>query len=157
MSEKTFKAIKQLLDKHNVSYAVMEHEPVHTSEEAAKVRGYGIKEGMKRGAKAMIMRSSGKFYQFIVPGDKKIDMKKARKALSATSFSLASPEEVKKLSDCVIGSVPPFGNLWDIPVYADKHLNATLDFSAGLHEVSMTMSLADWKKIVKPVMGDFSR
>lgn len=134
----------------------MNHAPVTTSEEAAKVRGRGVEEGLKRGAKAMILRSEGKFYQFVLPGHLKLDFKKAKQVLNTKSLSLASKEEVQKITDCVPGSVPPFGNLWNIPVIADMRMNDSIDFNAGLHETSITMSLENWKEVVNPVMADIT-
>ena len=101
-----------------------------------------------------ILRSKGKFYQFVVPGDKSLDFKKAKRLLNTSSLSLATHDEVLKLTDCTVGSVPPFGILWNIPVYADNSLAKEIDFSAGLHEKSIAILLADWKRVVKPIMAD---
>ena len=78
MSETVFSKITKLLDLLNIEYEVMEHEPVHTSEEASKVRKTDIKSGMK----AMVLRSKGEFLMAVLSGDKKIDMKQLRKALN---------------------------------------------------------------------------
>lgn len=37
-----FEQILALLEKHNISYRLTEHEPVRTSEEAARVRGVAL-------------------------------------------------------------------------------------------------------------------
>ena len=58
----TFSTIKRALDENGIVYSLFEHEPVFTSEQAAIVRGRSVEEGMKRGAKAMIMRSGGLFF-----------------------------------------------------------------------------------------------
>ncbi|PIN74511.1 hypothetical protein COV18_06435 [Candidatus Woesearchaeota archaeon CG10_big_fil_rev_8_21_14_0_10_37_12] len=150
MSQKTFEQICALLDKQNIQYEVMEHEPVRTSEEAAIARGRTPEEGLKRGAKAMILRSEGKFYQFIIPAHKRIDLKKVKLLLQKKSLSFATGDEVVQVTDCLPGSVPPFGNLWNIPVFADSGLNEELDFNAGLREKSITMKRVDWEKIVQP-------
>ena len=150
MSFTTFQQICELLDNNGVKYKVLEHEPVRTSEEAAKVRGHQLPEGLKRGAKAMILRSEGRFYQFIVPADKRIDLKKVKDLLTTKRLSFATEEEVLHVTDCLPGSVPPFGNLWNIPVFADNGLNDEIDFNAGLREKSITLKRADWERIVKP-------
>jgi len=150
--------IKQLLEKNKINYSLLEHEPVYTSEQAAKIRGRGVEEGLKRGAKAMIVRAEGKFYQFVIAAHKRISFKKVKQILKTKSVSLATPEEVKQITDCTPGSVPPFGNLFKIQVYVDKSLlfNEEIDFSAGRHEVSITMKREDWQKIVNPIIEDFS-
>jgi len=157
MSERTYRAICTLLDSRNISYEVMVHEPVSTSKDAAQARGRGVEEGLRRSAKALILRSQGTFYQFVIPGDAKLDMKKAKLILGTKRLSLASHEEVRRITDCTPGSVPPFGNLWGIPVYADARLGERIDFSAGLHEKSMTIERRDWEKVVAPVVVDVVR
>lgn len=153
MSEHTFRQICELLEKNSIRYDVMSHAPIITSEEAARVRGRNI----ARAAKALILRSEGRFIQFVVPGDKKLDMKKAKQVLSTKSLSLASREEVQEVTDCTPGSVPPFGNLWSIPVYADKQLSQEFDFSAGVHDKSITIARDDWESVVSPRIVDVTQ
>ena len=153
----TFETIKKKLDSEGVSYKILEHEPVWTSEQAAVVRGYSPEEGMKRGAKAMIIRSEGRFYQFVLPGDKKLDFKAIKRILDTESASLATADEVEKVIGCEPGAVPPFGTLFGIPMYVDKRLleNEEIDFNAGKHEITITMKAEDWVKVVKPVVEYF--
>ncbi len=152
MSEKTFQQIVELLDNNKTQYKTFEHAPVRTSEEASKVRGVPLHSG----AKAMIVRSESKFYEFILGAHKRLDLNAVKRILNTRSASLASRDEVLEVTDCVPGSVPPFGNLWNIPVYADNSLSETINFNAGLLEKSVQMFLKDWKRIVKPIEESFS-
>ncbi len=151
MSEKTFQQIIELLDKNKIQYKLFEHPPVHTSEEASKVRGVPLHSG----AKAMIVRSEGRFYEFVLAADKKLDLNAVKRILNTNSASLASKEEVLEVTDCVPGSVPPFA--WNIPVYADNSLAEVINFNAGLLEKSLQMSLSDWKKVVRPIEESFGK
>ena len=153
MSAETFKRICELLEKNKIAYKLFEHPPVHTSEEAARVRGVS----MESGAKAMIVRSEGKFYEFVLAAHKRLDLDAVKRILKTKSASLASVDEVKSVTDCVPGSVPPFGNVFGIPVYADSSLALTLNFNVGLLEKSIQMSLNDWKRIVNPREDSFSK
>jgi len=161
MSNTTFHQIKKLLDTNNIKYQVFDHEPVRTSEEAAAVRErlFGIKaeDILKRGAKAMIVMVHHKPYQLIISAAKRIDFKKA-KALLGGPVTFATEEDVVRLTDCLPGSVPPFGNLFDIPVYVDNSLlaNETIDFNAGEKTVSMILNTKNWLSVVNPTMADFS-
>jgi len=92
----------------------------------------------------------------VVPGNKIIDMKKLRKLTKAKNIRLATAEEVINTTACEPGSVPPFGSLFNIPVYADKNLAEEMDFNAGLHEVSITINRSDWEKVVKPIIVDIA-
>ncbi len=106
----------------------------------------------------MIMRSEGKFSQFVISAAKRIDFRKVKQILGTKSVSLATAEEVEMVTGCKIGSVPPYGNLFNIPVYVDKSLleNEIIDFNAGRHDTSIQMKCKDYIDIVKPVISDFS-
>ena len=86
-------------------------------------------------------------------GDKKVDMKKLRQYLKISRLTLATPEEALQVTGCTIGSIPPFGNLFGIPVYVDKSLfrNETIYFNAGRHDTSMGLKIDDWDKVVQPI------
>jgi Ala-tRNA(Pro) deacylase len=148
-------SIKKFLDENRVEYKCWTHAPVHTSEEAAKIRGTPIESG----AKALVLRSEGKFLMVVIAGDKKMDLKKVKQAINSRRLSLATPEEVLQATHCVIGSIPPFGNLFNIPVYLDKSLlrSPIINFNAGRHDTSIAMPVNDYKKTVKPVIVDVAQ
>ncbi len=154
MSEVVFSKIKSFLDSKELKYEIIVHEPVFTSEQAAKVRGTELKSG----AKAMVLRSKGKFFMFVLSADMKLGMKKIERILNTDRLSLATPDEVLKITDCKVGSVPPFGNLFGIPLYVDKSLlrNEIINFNAGLHTHSVKMNCRDYTSAVNPIIGDFS-
>ena len=154
MSQAVFEKIKKLLDDNKIEYELVKHEPVFTSEQAAKMRGKGMKEGMRRGAKAMIFKVNDYFVQCVVPAHKIVDLKKVKLEIGVKNVRLASAEEVLKVTDCEIGIVPPFGNLFNITVYCDYELAEEIDFNAGLHDTSITMKKSDWNKLVKPLVAD---
>ena len=146
--------IKNLLDKNKVYYKIFEHAPTPTSEIASKVRGTPL----ERGAKALVLRSKGKFLMCVLPGNRKIDFRKVKQIIGSRKLSLATSEEVKKVTNCAIGGVPPFGNLFNILVYLDKRLlnNEVVDFNAGLQTVSIEMRPADLVNLTGAVVGDFT-
>ena len=47
MSESVFLRVENLLKQHGVDFAVLRHQPVFTSEEAAAVRGVALSTGAK--------------------------------------------------------------------------------------------------------------
>ena len=150
-----FQKIKKLLEESKVQFEVHEHEPVFTSEQAAKVRGVE----MKTGVKAIVMANKkGNYLMALVPADRKIDAKKLGELSGFGRMSFAKPEEVIAVTNCESGSVPPFGNIWNLPTFADKRLleNEEANFNVGLHTHSVKMKLKDLVEIVKPVIGDFA-
>ena len=78
-----------------------------------------------------------------------------KSALGKEDVNLASEDEFKFLfPDCEIGAMPPFGNLYDVPVYADEGLNddKEIAFNAGTHTEVVRMAMEDYKNLVKPEM-----
>ncbi len=164
MSTPTFLQIKELLDSHKIIYKHLTHEPVgRTSEDAAKVRGTSLDNGVK----AIILKihdasyadSSDKFFQVSIPGLNRIDVKKLKEYFNIKSISLASPDEVLERTGCTVGSVPPFGNLFDMKVYADNSLLELTEmlFSAGSHTDSIIMDPKDYLAIVNPILIDLRK
>ena len=147
--------IKELIGKNQLWCESFEHEPVRTSEEAAKTRiGYSLKQG----AKAMIIRAKNnendkKFVMLVFPADLKFDNNKVKAALQVKDIRFATPEEITQITGGVeIGGVPPFGNLFDIQVFADPKLflNEKIVFNAGDRRYSIAMKSKDYQKIVNP-------
>ena len=149
--------IQDLLKKNSMEFKTFEHEPVRTSEEAGKVRpGYSIKHG----AKAMILRiksAEGKrFVMIVFPADKKFDNNKIKVVLNAKDIRFASEQEVVEITSGVLpGAVPPFGNLFNLPVFVDPTLfdNEEIVFNAGDRSFSIAMKSQDLKTLVDPIVA----
>lgn len=153
-----YRKIVAALEAHHFQYTVYSHEHIHTSADAARVRGTSLEEA----AKAIVLKcGSGKLVQCIVSGHRRIDLKKLKTLLGEKNVALASPEEVLSATSCTIGSVPPFGAIFEppMPVYADLDVLSRehLVFSAGTHYRSIRMLTADWKHLVCPVVVDVGR
>ena len=151
MSQIVFERLCRLLDEQHVPYEVKTHAPASTAVQAARARGLGA-NGLHRGAKAMVISADGKRVQCVVPGDVMLDLEKVRLVLGAKEVALVSPKEVEVATGCAPGSVPPFGNLFGMSVYADVDLAQDMVFSAGLHVKSMFMKRADWERVVRPTI-----
>lgn len=150
-----FENIKDLLDKNKISYKLIEHKPAFTSEDAAKIRG----SSLSLGAKALIMKADKKSIMIVVPGDKKVDTSTFKKLYQVKDLEMATKEEVKAVSGVEVGAVPPFGNLFKIPLYFDKTIveNGVVFFNAGSHSKSISLKGSDLEKITKPIVGNFSK
>ena len=150
-----FEKIIGLLNMKGIKYEVMEHKPVYTSKEAAEIRGTELRQGCK----ALICRTEKGFVQAVVSGDKELDFEKLKNIMKVKNVELADAKQVKKVSDCNMGSVPPFGNLFNIPVYLDKKVteNKVAAFNAGSHTRSIKMSGKDLIKVTGAKVEEFSR
>lgn len=152
--------ITELLTGAGADFHTFTHEAVRTSEEVAAVRP---EYTLSQGAKALIVRIKKKgdperqFVQLVIPGDSKFSASKARAVLTAKDVRFATEAEVHTLTDGVqSGGVPPFGNLFNIPVYVDHSLLAhdEIIFNAGDRRVSIALSTEDYLRIVEPTVTD---
>ncbi|MDO8497578.1 MAG: YbaK/EbsC family protein [bacterium] len=150
--------IINLLKEHSMWYETFKHEPVLTSEEAAKVRtGYTLSQG----AKALILKTykasrEEEFIMVVVPGDKKFSGSKVKKLLQVKDVRFASTDEISQITNGVeIGGVPPFGNLFNLKVIVDPVLleNEKIIFNAGDRRFSVGMLSKDYMSIVKPTQA----
>jgi aspartyl-tRNA synthetase len=147
--------IEATLKNSHIPFDVYEHEPVHTSEEAAKVR----KTNPHEGAKALVLYADGKPIMIIISGDMKVDMREFKHLYDIRDLRMATPEEVIRLTGVAVGAVPPFGHLFGLPLYMDQSVrtNEYVAFNAGLHTKSIRMKETDWEIVAKPVSGEFSK
>ena len=153
--EPEFVAIKKFLDSLHVPYVHYEHEPVHTSKDAARVRGVELKTGVK----ALLFKSGPHFILVLVPGDSRAVLQKLRALTGEKNLRMATAEEVLKVTNCEIGSVGPFGNLMGLRTFMEKAIlaNEKVNFNAGLHTVTISMNSRDLKEAVKPVLCDIAK
>ena len=153
--------ILQLLEKHGCWFETFEHEPVRTSEEAARTRpGYTLQQG----AKAIIVRAKKSrrdksFVMLVMPAHLKFDNAKVKALLQAKDIRFATPAEIATLTNGVEpGGVPPFGNLFELPVIADPGLfeNQKIVFNAGDRRFSVAMMAEDYRKLVQPMIAEIT-
>ncbi len=154
MLTSVYENIKALLESNDISYEVVDHEPVYTSEQAAWVRGTPLREG----AKAMVMRADKRPVLVVLAADRRIDNKRFKKLYKVKDLRMASPEDVEKITGLEVGSIPPFGNVLGLAIYVDRSLleNYRISFNAGLHTRSVLMLTRDYLDVVDAKIGDFS-
>lgn len=149
--------IEQLLRDNSCWYERFLHQPVRTSSEAASVRR---EYSQSQGAKSLIVKGkrpneAKQFFMIVVSGDSQFDKHKLREATGFTDVRFASAVEVNEITNGVIpGGVPPWGNLFHLPVFADERIfaNEKMIFNAGDRRVSIAMYSRDYKRLVVPTI-----
>jgi prolyl-tRNA editing enzyme YbaK/EbsC (Cys-tRNA(Pro) deacylase) len=151
--------ITDLLDAQGCWHETFTHEAVRTSEEAAQTRpGYTLQQG----AKAIIVRvkkskRDRQFVMLVYPADRAFDTRKVKAFFAARDVRFASEDEVSACTDGVqVGGIPPFGNLFGLPVYAAPELfnNEKIVFNAGDRRFSVAITSADYQRLVQPTIID---
>ena len=81
--------------------------------------------------------------------------KRLRQATDSYHADLAQEWEfVRDFPGCEPGAMPPFGNLFGLPVYVEPHLaaDAEIAFNAGTHTEVVRMAYKDFERLVRPTV-----
>jgi Ala-tRNA(Pro) deacylase len=144
------------LKKNGVSYEVIEHVPAFTAHEVAVASHVADKDL----AKTLIVQADDKYCMMVMPADHRLDEHLLSGMIKTRHVRLAQEEDLKAIfPGCELGAMPPFGNLYALPVYIDKSLTADSEivFNACSHTKSIRLKMNDYLSLVKPVISEFSR
>ena len=111
-------------------------------------------------AKVVIAIADGELIMLVLPANQRADLAKVCAALGARELWLAEEHDfARRFADCEIGAMPPFGNLYDLPVYVDESLteDPSIVFQAGTHIETMRIRYADFARLVKPTVVAIAR
>lgn len=141
-------------DDYGVKYEVQEHRDVFTMQEVAAE----LHEKGAHVAKVVIAWAEGKLIMLVLPAPAHVDFDRVKDMLGTKHVRPAREDEFKFLfPDCDVGAMPPFGNLYTIPVYIHRLLTEEpyLIFQAGSHRETMRMATTDYVRLAAPTVGDF--
>ncbi len=149
-----YEEIIKLLKANSINFTELDHEPVYTSEQAAKVRGMTLNSG----AKSLLLKSKDRFVLAVLAGSHKLDSKKLKKALKVKEIRFASPAEVMDKMGCIVGACYPIGSIAKLETYLDNSLfkQINISFNPGRHDKSIKIKLSDYLKLEKPIELDIS-
>lgn len=143
------KQLKEFLDNHKVKYISLNHSPAFTSQEiaaAAHVSG-------KQLAKTVIIKVDKELAMAVLPANEQVNFGKLKTATGIGDADLAHESEFKdRFPECEVGAMPPFGNLYNMPVYLSNRLSEQdhILFNAGSHYELMEVAFKDYERLVKP-------
>jgi Ala-tRNA(Pro) deacylase len=146
--------LKTYLDENSVKYLTITHSKAYTSQEVAAA----LHRPGKELAKAVIIKTDGKYIMAVLSASEKIKFDLLKKELRVREAELASEEEFKGLfPDCEMGAMPIFGNIYNLPVYASEKVleDEEVYFNAGTHTEAMKLSMEDFKRLAKSKKGAF--
>ncbi len=145
--------IRKYLNENDVRYILIVHSPAYTAQEIAAnahIPGHQL-------AKSVILKINGTLAMCVLPASKRLDLQKCKAALNSENVRLAHENEFRKhFPECELGAIPPFGNLFGLPVFVSTELsrNKELAFNAGTHREVIKLSYDDYQRLVKPKVLD---
>ena len=148
--------LEAYLREQQAPFAVQQHRVAYTAQDVAAAEH--IPNQIM--AKVVIVSADGALVMLVLPTSHRVDMTQIRAALGARELYLVDEQEfASAFPDCEIGAMPPFGNLYHIPVYVDQRLteDETIVFQAGTHTETISMGYADFARLVRPTAIAFAR
>jgi Ala-tRNA(Pro) deacylase len=143
------------LDRGAVHYVRSSHPVAYTAREVAAVEHISP----HKLAKTVVFVSEEGYAMAVVPADAFVDVEELRAMLGVNALRLATEEELAELFPrAELGSMPPFGNLFGLPVFFDLSLltEKSIAFNAGTHRDLIQMSVADFLRMAEPMVGEFA-
>jgi len=146
--------LKAFLDSRGIKYVSIQHSPAFTAAEVAEsahVKGRDF-------AKTVIVKTAGAMAMVVLPASRRLVLHELREMLAEEYVRLASEAEFKgAFPDCEVGAMPPFGNLYGMPVYVASSLGdePEIAFNAGTHTEIIKLAYEDFEALVKPMVLDF--
>jgi Ala-tRNA(Pro) deacylase len=147
------KKLEAYLHEQRVPFKRQQHSVAFTAQEVAASEH--LPDDMV--AKVVMVFADADMVMLVLPASHHIDLTKVAVALGAKNAWLADEHEFATVfPDCDIGAMPPFGNLYDVPVYVDRTLtkDETIVFQAGTHTDTIRMGYANYARLVNPKVVD---
>lgn len=149
------KKLKEFLDSHNIKYIIISHSRACTAQEIAASAHIPGKEL----AKTVMVKLDGKMAMAVLPASNRVSLDLLKEASGAKQIDLAAELEFRELfSECEPGAMPPFGNLYGMPVFVSESLtkDEEIAFNAGSHTELIKLSYKDFERLVKPKIAKLS-
>ena len=147
--------LEQYLHENGVSFEVVAHRQVFTMPEVAAA----LHVPGKQVAKVVMAKADGTMVMLVISAPARVDFRKVRALLGAKDVSLAKEGEFASLfADCATGAMPPFGDLYGVPVYVDQGLaqEANIVFRVGTHRHTMKIAYADFSRLAQPTLAEIA-
>jgi prolyl-tRNA editing enzyme YbaK/EbsC (Cys-tRNA(Pro) deacylase) len=155
---KVFETIISILEREQVAYQLLHHEPSRTSIESAQERG----DSIENGAKALILKIGENYGVFVMRAYLKLDFKKVHRltGVKAKKICFATSNELLYITGLVPGSIPPFGYpVMPMTLYIDQSIcdgHDWIGFNAGRLTESIKMRKQDYLRIANGQIAQFT-
>lgn len=146
--------LKEFLDANNVRYVSTTHSAAYTAQEVASIAHVKGKEL----AKTVMVKIDDELAMAVLPASFQVDLTALKSTAGAGSAVLATEAEFRgKFPECDTGAMPPFGNLYGMPVFVEETLtrDKEIAFSAGTHRELIRLAYEDFARLARPKIAKF--
>jgi len=145
--------IEAYLREQQVDFSVHHHSPAFSAQRLAAVEHVPG----RMFAKVVIAVVKEELVMLCLPAPCSVDLLKLMNAVGTDSVRLAREVDfADAFPDCEVGAMPPFGNLYEMPVYVDRQLAADerIVFQACRHTETVEMAFTDFMCLAHPILCD---
>ncbi len=148
--------VEDYLRQQQIPFQVQQHPIAFTAQDvAAREHIPG-----KQVAKVVVVFADNKMVMLVLPAPYRVDFARVAQTLGARDVRLADEIELgAAFPDCDVGAMPPFGNLYNLPLIVDKRLaeDESIVFPVGTHTETMRLKYADFQRLANPTLAEFAR
>lgn len=141
--------LHNFLGQRHGKYTALTHARTITAHETAAAAHIGNQHF----AKTVMLMVDGTLVMMVMPAAYRIDLLRLSRALGGSAVQLAQEDAFKDaFPDCELGAMPPFGNLYGMPVYVDSRLSGQVEiaFNAGSHTDVVRMPYEEFERLAQP-------
>jgi len=149
--------LKEYLDSAGAGYNRHRHRAAYTSQQIAQA----VHVPGQQMVKTVILKTDdGHLVMAVLSANDTANLDVLREKIGCGLLRLASEAEFRDaFPTCALGAMPPFGNLFDLPLYCEANLsqNREIEFNGGTHDETIRMSFAAYKRLADPTMLHFAQ
>ena len=149
----TYDRLIALLDRHEVGYELIDHEPVGATDEVSRLRGHPPSQAAKCLVLAVKLdRRTRKHVLAVVTGDSLVDFAAVAAIYQARYVGFADAATAERLARTVPGTVLPFPMDPEVELLVDPGVLAQphLYFNAARLDRSVKIDSADYAEVARP-------
>ena len=146
--------LKEFLEDRRARYETVEHSPAVAATAVAE----SVHIAERDFAKTVILKIDGDLAMVVLPANRRILLAAFREVLGESEIHLAKENEFGGcFPECELGAMPPFGNLYDMPVIVAPSLAAEpeIAFNAGTHREVIKMPFSEYAAAARPIIMAF--
>ncbi|KTD73452.1 aminoacyl-tRNA deacylase [Legionella tucsonensis] len=142
-------SIRKYMHNHDIAYKTISHSRAYTASQcaqAAHIEGNCF-------AKSIVVKLDGKFALVAIPAHIRLDLDQLKRETQAKHVEIAKEFEFQdRFTDCEVGAIPLFGELYGMDVYLADSLahKEWFVFNAGNHNQLLKIRSEDFLNLVHP-------
>ena len=147
--------IQNYLEQKGIDYVIIRHPRALTAEEVVHKTRIPASEVVK----TVVLRIDDLPALAVLHADERLDLHRLGEYLGTTDIRLCSEEELEEFfPDCEVGAMPPFGDLYHMPVIVSESVSCSdrITFNAGTHTDLLSVNYSAFAHAVRPMVGCFA-